>query len=71
MEGPLFWDTVWFGGNTWTDAHVPIGDEASKSLYGIAQEFGCFTKLKGLFQQQLADGIIGLAPRGIEFPLFV
>ena len=64
LEGPLYWDTVWFGGNIEDEAHIPIGSIDSASLYGIPQEFGCFTKLRGLFQKQLADGIIGLAPRG-------
>ena len=51
-------------GNIEDEAHIPIGSIDSASLYGIPQEFGCFTKLRGLFQKQLADGIIGLAPRG-------
>ena len=52
-----------------SDAHIPVGDDSSASMYGVVQEFGCFTKLRGLFQKQLADGIIGLAPRGTSFDL--
>lgn len=52
------------------EAHIPVGNKASADLYGVRQEFGCFTKLRGLFQKQLADGIIGLAPRGMVIYLF-
>lgn len=64
MSGPLYWDTVWLGGNIETDEHVPASSAASFSHYGIQHEFGCSHTMHGLFQQQLADGIIGLAPRG-------
>ena len=69
LSGPLFWDTVWLGGNIPTSAHVPLGDSVSFSSYGVYHQFGCFTMSGGLFKSQLADGIIGLAPRG-RFPRF-
>lgn len=47
-----------------TEAHIPAKSHASFSRYGLQQEFGCSHSMHGLFQRQLADGIIGLAPRG-------
>ena len=52
-----------------TSAHVPLGDSASLASYGVYHQFGCFTTSGGLFKSQLADGIVGLAPRG-RFPRF-
>jgi len=43
-----------------------VGSVASSRMYGVTQQFGCFTHLSGLFKAQLADGIIGLAPRGMR-----
>ena len=65
LSGPLFWDTIWLGGNREDPAHVPVGSVTSSRIYGVTQQFGCFTHLSGLFKAQLADGIIGLAPRGM------
>ena len=71
MSGPLFWDTVWLGGNIFDEAHIPIGDESSRALYGIHHQFGCFVTSGGLFKSQLADGIVGLAPRGSDWNQFI
>ncbi|KNB42064.1 aspartic proteinase-like protein 2 [Blastocystis sp. subtype 4] len=67
LSGPLFWDTIWLGGNKEDPAHVPVGSVASSRMYGVTQQFGCFTHLSGLFKAQLADGIIGLAPREMSY----
>ena len=71
MSGPLFWDTVWLGGNIVDEAHIPIGDESSRALYGIDHQFGCFVTSGGLFKSLLADGIVGLAPRGSDWNQFI
>lgn len=68
MSGPLYWDTIWLGGNVETEEHIPAKSHASFSRYGLQHEFGCSHSMHGLFQRQLADGIIGLAPRGVIPP---
>ena len=69
LGGPLYWDTIWLGGNVEDESHVPVGNDASSRLYGVHQQFGCFTHLTGMFRSQLADGIIGLAPRRMGYIL--
>ena len=63
MSGPLYWDTVWLGGNIETDEHVPASSAASFSHYGIQHEFGCSHTLHGLFQRQLAGVVQRDAPQ--------
>ncbi|KAK8821570.1 hypothetical protein WA556_002019, partial [Blastocystis sp. ATCC 50177/Nand II] len=67
MSGPLYWDTIWLGGNVETEEHIPAKSHASFSRYGLQHEFGCSHSMHGLFQRQLADGIIGLAPREMSY----
>ena len=64
LGGPLYWDTLWLGGNIEDESHVPVGTVQSSNLFGVRQQFGCAVNFNGLFKSQLADGIIGLAPRG-------
>mmetsp|Transcript_5442 Transcript_5442/g.10441 ORF Transcript_5442/g.10441 Transcript_5442/m.10441 type:complete len:818 (+) Transcript_5442:101-2554(+) len=55
-------DNVYIGGNTPTV--VPNGPS-----YTVPYNFGCMTSVTGLFETQLADGIIGLSRNAQSLPM--
>ena len=68
MTGPVYRDHMWLGGNVLVNnSKIPVGDEYSLIHYSILHSFGCSEKVTGLFSSQLADGIIGLAPRANSY----
>lgn len=51
--------------NTINNEFSPNGDDENIQKFGISFPFGVHHKETGLFRSQLADGILGLAPKCI------